>query len=77
MKPKDWVKGGERNVSHVAPTTSLIVNRVVNAFQAAVDPGLALGPRVVAEWPVAKVGTDDVERPLPQVSDFVFKRALC
>lgn len=72
MKPKDGVKCGEGNAAHVSSTTGFIVNRVVNAFQAAVDPGLALGPCVVAKGPVAEVGADNVEHPLPQISDFVF-----
>lgn len=65
MKPKDRVKRSERDVGHVASTTSLIVNSIVNSFQAAVDPRLTLDPCVVAKGPVAKVGTDNVKHPLP------------
>lgn len=72
MKPKDGVKCGKGNAAHVSSTTGFIVNRVVNAFQAAVDPRLALDPCVVAKRPVAEVGADNVEHSLPQISDFVF-----
>lgn len=76
MKPKDWVKRGEWNVSHVASTTSLIVNSVVNTFNAAVDSRPALGPRVIAKRPIAKVGTKNVKHSLPQISHFTFESSL-
>ena len=76
MEPKDRVKRGVRNVSHVTSATSLVVNGVVNAFQAAVNPRPALVPCIVAEWPVSNVGTEDVKNSLPQISNFTLECLL-